>query len=559
MARLLVVEDDDFQQHVLKSALENKGYIVDVASDGLTALRKLRSGHYDLALVDYRIPEVDGLASAKVLHEMMDNGVRPKLVAITASSSELEAQVGKDGVFDAIVPKPFNLNDIIGLVEKELKSGLSAAREAAAASIWRQHGLTRPPAAYIVPEPTPSQYQLVQSLFDLSDTREPEVVVIIDEKGWSEAVNLRENSDLFLCPVVDLTGHFDGIADASLSGFDPDRLTALANTLRRFCDRRRQLPPEYVSANDTEHRLLAYLFLSGQTLHPVRFAQSKDCVRYVGFFSAVQANRIALDLERRGLLSKAFVDRVHLCSHCESARLNAREECPECRSSHLREEAIIHHFRCACQAPESQFQSGRDLVCPKCRQHLRHYGSDYDKPGKVHVCAECGHKCNDAAVGFVCFDCGTHVDGDVVARRDIHSYRLTEEALRQLTARPAVFASAGPERAINDGRSDAKRQAAIAEISFGAEARIVAAHGRSGFEKLRQMFLDNLKAALSGSAEFYSADDRDFLLAHAGLAEITADLIERCQTSLDEQLEVTIQPLDPLSRNEEHERSAVGS
>lgn len=555
MARLLVVEDDDVQQHILKSALENKGHVVDGASDGLAALRKLRSGHYDLVLLDYRIPEVDGLASAKILHETMDNGVRPKIVAITANSSELEARVGADGVFDAIVPKPFNLNDILALVDRELKSGVVAIRAAAAESTWRQHGLARAPAAYIVPDPIPSQLELLQSLFDVSGARIPDVIAIVHESGWSEIVNLRENSDLFLCPVVDLTGHFDGIADGCLPNFDPDRIAALAATLRRFAERRRQLSLAYVNANDIEHRLLAYLFLSGQTLHPVRYAQSKDCVRYVGFFSAPEAGRIAVRLDKRGLLSKAFVDRIHVCSRCESARLNAREECPECRSSHLREEAVIHHFRCACQAPEGEFISGRDLVCPKCRQHLRHYGSDYDKPGRVHVCADCGHKSTEAAIGFVCYDCGSHVDGDVVARRDIYSYRLTEEGLRVLTKRSVVLPDSGTDQSF----LAADCAPAIAEITYAAKARLVEEHGKSGFEKLREMFIENLRTALSDSAVFYSRDDRDFLLAHAGLEDVTTALLERCQRPLPQALGASLQPLDRPSRNGVHERSAVGS
>jgi CheY-like chemotaxis protein len=59
-SRVLVVEDNELEQAALKAALEREGYIVDSASDGLSALRKLRSGRYDLALVDYHIPEVDG-------------------------------------------------------------------------------------------------------------------------------------------------------------------------------------------------------------------------------------------------------------------------------------------------------------------------------------------------------------------------------------------------------------------------------------------------------------------------------------------------------------------
>ena len=82
--RILVVEDDGLQQQVLKSALENRGYDIEVASDGLTAVRMLRTGGFDLALIDYHLPEMDGLTSARVLHDLMPDE-RPKLIAVTAA------------------------------------------------------------------------------------------------------------------------------------------------------------------------------------------------------------------------------------------------------------------------------------------------------------------------------------------------------------------------------------------------------------------------------------------------------------------------------------------
>lgn len=567
-SRILVVEDDDTQQFILKSALEEKGYVVDVAGDGLTALRMLRTGTYDLALVDYRIPEVDGLASAKLLHDMVEQGVRPKLLAITADSRELEARAGADGVFDAIIPKPFDLKDIIRLVDRELRTSPSALRAAQADAIWRDQGLARAPAAHVVPKPTVAQVHLLETLFDISGEREPDLVAIVSEDCADEIASLRENTELFRYPFIDMTSHFADIADGSLTDFDPKRITTIASTIRQFNDRWRRVSPTFQNPHDTESRLLCYLFLSGRMLHPVRFAQSKTLVRYAGFFSSSQVMQLAERLERRGLLQQAFFDRVHVCSLCESARLNVREECPSCRSSHLREEAIIHHFRCAHQAPESAFKSDRDLVCPKCRQHLRHYGSDYDKPGTAYICVECGHLCSDVAIGFLCFDCGAHMDGDAIGRRDIYTYQLTDEAIRMLTAQAVHAPTRLPSEnrfplLLNDELSriakDAEaKQITLAEISYGAEPSIVASRGRSGFERLRTIFLDNLRGALSSPTELYSGQDRDFLLAHKSLSEIDERLLKYCQESLVEPLEPKVRQVDPFDMSSGYERSAIG-
>jgi CheY-like chemotaxis protein len=81
---ILIVEDDSVQQAILRSALASRGYVVEVASDGLDAIRKVREGHYDLALVDYHLPEINGLATATLIRDFMGEAARPVLLALTA-------------------------------------------------------------------------------------------------------------------------------------------------------------------------------------------------------------------------------------------------------------------------------------------------------------------------------------------------------------------------------------------------------------------------------------------------------------------------------------------
>ena len=58
---ILIVEDDDIQQSVLRSVLETRGVEVDVVSDGPGAVTRIRDNTYDLVLLDYLLPEIDGL------------------------------------------------------------------------------------------------------------------------------------------------------------------------------------------------------------------------------------------------------------------------------------------------------------------------------------------------------------------------------------------------------------------------------------------------------------------------------------------------------------------
>ncbi len=131
-------------------------------------------------------------------------------------------------------------------------------------------------------------------------------------------------------------------------------------------------------------------------------------------------------LTRRGCLSRDFFDRFHICPQCRSSALNIREECHKCRSPHINEEVIVHHFRCGYEGLEKKFKrSNGDLQCPKCNDKLRHIGLDYDKPGSVVVCMSCSAANDGTAVGFVCMHCKAKHDAAQVPVLDWYSYQMT--------------------------------------------------------------------------------------------------------------------------------------
>ena len=122
-ARILVVEDDPLQQSVLKSALARLGHDVQTTPDNLEAVRKIRDGNYDLVLVDYQTPEIDGLAAARLVGSLMSEAARPRLIALTATPDRLtqwEAKFGR--VFDEIIPKSSSLPALLAIVSRSLRA-----------------------------------------------------------------------------------------------------------------------------------------------------------------------------------------------------------------------------------------------------------------------------------------------------------------------------------------------------------------------------------------------------------------------------------------------------
>ncbi len=75
MAKILIVEDDQFLREFYQELLTEEGYFVDVAADGKVGLQKIQTQDYDLVLLDIMMPKKDGIA---ILTELKIKGVHSK-------------------------------------------------------------------------------------------------------------------------------------------------------------------------------------------------------------------------------------------------------------------------------------------------------------------------------------------------------------------------------------------------------------------------------------------------------------------------------------------------
>ncbi len=134
-----------------------------------------------------------------------------------------------------------------------------------------------------------------------------------------------------------------------------------------------------------------------------------------------------------------FVERAHICPHCKSSHLIYAECCPKCDSSNVKEEPMLHHFRCANISPESTYVYDEKLRCPKCRQYLRHIGVDYDRPTDIHTCAECGHTFLHTKMKVRCANCGTMHRPANLQSIDVIRYRYTPEGIQSIISNEALI------------------------------------------------------------------------------------------------------------------------
>ena len=115
----LVADDDPDILALVSLGLQKAGYAVVAAADGRKALEAVRERRPDLAIVDVRMPEVDGLEVIRRIRA--DDQTRGMLViALSAGVREANIAEGFEAGADEFVEKPFSPRKLIELIEAKL-------------------------------------------------------------------------------------------------------------------------------------------------------------------------------------------------------------------------------------------------------------------------------------------------------------------------------------------------------------------------------------------------------------------------------------------------------
>lgn len=122
-ANALLVEDVLPNQIIARKMLERSGIKVEVAVDGKQAIEKYELGHFDIILMDCRMPILDGYDATREIRKLEKSGTRIPIVALTANVSTEDKLLCLQAGMDDIVTKPFKRNDLINCMQKWLTSG----------------------------------------------------------------------------------------------------------------------------------------------------------------------------------------------------------------------------------------------------------------------------------------------------------------------------------------------------------------------------------------------------------------------------------------------------
>jgi PAS domain S-box-containing protein len=117
--RVLVVDDDRESQLLLGELLEPLGFVVAFAGNGLEALARMASFAPQLVLMDWRMPELDGLAAIRRIRSLPDCG-EVRIIMCTASAFEEQCEVALEAGADAFLRKPLDTAELYGRIEQLL-------------------------------------------------------------------------------------------------------------------------------------------------------------------------------------------------------------------------------------------------------------------------------------------------------------------------------------------------------------------------------------------------------------------------------------------------------
>ena len=121
--RILAADDYPVNLRIVTRLLEKRGHVVETVTTGAAAAAAVLASHYDLVLMDCRMPEMDGYDATSLIRASEGDRRRTPIVALTANDSDEDRQRCVDVGMDGFVAKPVRPAELFAAIEKALTTG----------------------------------------------------------------------------------------------------------------------------------------------------------------------------------------------------------------------------------------------------------------------------------------------------------------------------------------------------------------------------------------------------------------------------------------------------
>ena len=123
--RILLVEDNELNREIAQTLLEDAGFKIDTANDGVEAVEKLEQGapdQYDLILMDIQMPVMNGYEAAKRIRTMSDPVIASiPIVAMTANAFEEDREKAFEAGMNGYLSKPVSAEKLMDMIREIMK------------------------------------------------------------------------------------------------------------------------------------------------------------------------------------------------------------------------------------------------------------------------------------------------------------------------------------------------------------------------------------------------------------------------------------------------------
>ena len=117
-ARILIVDDDENIRKTMKAILEDENYWVEIATNGKEAIQMSNEKMFNLALLDIRLPDMEGVELLKLMKEYVP---RTRKIMLTGFPTIQNAMTAVNKKADAYLLKPVDVEKLLELVKEQLK------------------------------------------------------------------------------------------------------------------------------------------------------------------------------------------------------------------------------------------------------------------------------------------------------------------------------------------------------------------------------------------------------------------------------------------------------
>ncbi len=227
--RILVAEDNLFNQTLLVRLLEKKHYEAVVVDNGAQACEAFANDHFDLVILDVQMPVMDGIAAARRIRELQPANTHVPMMALTAHSLPGDRERFIAAGFDTYVSKPINATELYATIHALLtgphsstaadRSSVVPSQRSVASSASGAHAARSPLPS--IPEPA-----LLASIAPPAELMFDEVAALDHAGGDRELLH-----DVLGIFVDESAGWLRDVQEAAAKS-DPARLRRAAHTVK---------------------------------------------------------------------------------------------------------------------------------------------------------------------------------------------------------------------------------------------------------------------------------------------------------------------------------------